>query len=125
MIQQSDPQFFFQKVKCHATYTVAATQDQLVIFWGTRYGVPEANDSGFSSSGSPNFAVVANSTSAVTSLLASVYKSEMVLAPKEILGLYASKQQLEKGYYIKLDDFIPLQHSVLILVETTTPLVSA
>ncbi len=72
-------------VSCHSTYTVVVTRDHLVIFWGTRYGIPDANDSGFSNSGSPNFAIVANSTAAVTSVLTSVYKSEL-LNPKEILG---------------------------------------
>lgn len=86
-----------------------------------------------------------NSTAAFTNFLASVYKSELVLEPQDILAwvvmfhliwcnkierfnafrLYSSPEQLDKGYYVVVNDIFPLPHSVLVLVDTTTPLIAS
>jgi NIMA (never in mitosis gene a)-related kinase len=42
--------------------------------------------------------------------------------PTELLGLYASSDLVDKGIYLKLIDVFPLQHSILVWVDTTTPL---
>uniref|UniRef100_A0A1S4GTG3 non-specific serine/threonine protein kinase n=1 Tax=Anopheles gambiae TaxID=7165 RepID=A0A1S4GTG3_ANOGA len=115
-------------VKCNHSYTVATTDDNCVVHWGTRTGTPEiAEDCSESRAGSnneqrPSLATVANSTTALANILTSLYKQETILEPADVLALYSSKQQQSAGSYVKLLDVHPLQHSILVLVQTNCPL---
>ncbi|XP_050073943.1 serine/threonine-protein kinase Nek8 [Anopheles maculipalpis] len=116
-------------VKCSQTYTVATTDDNCVLLWGTRLGTPDSNEESSGSRGRntneqrPSLATVANSTTALANILTSLYKHETILNPADVLALYSSKQQQSVGSYVKLLDVHPLQHSILVLVETNCPLV--
>ncbi|XP_053686919.1 serine/threonine-protein kinase Nek8 [Sabethes cyaneus] len=118
---------FITTVKCYSTYAVATTDDNCVVFWGTRLGIPEAdvNTSATEASSSriSDNLSIGNSTTAFTNFLSSVYKYETVLDPIDILALYSSKEQQDKGSFVKLVDIQPLLHSVLIIVDTTCPLI--
>ncbi|XP_001660519.2 serine/threonine-protein kinase Nek8 [Aedes aegypti] len=122
---------FITKIKCHSTYMVAISDDNCVLFWGTRLGIPETdvNSSLENSTNNnhpnrvPDCTSIGNSTAAFTNFLTSVYKYETILDPIDILALYSSKDQQNKGSIVKLMDIHPLMHSVLILVDTTCPLV--
>ncbi|XP_052895626.1 serine/threonine-protein kinase Nek8 [Anopheles moucheti] len=115
-------------VKCSQTYTVATTDDNCVVLWGTRVGTPDGNEDSSESFGRnnngqrPSLATVANSTTALANILTSLYKHETILDPTDVLALYTSKQQQSVGSYVKLLDVHPLQHSILVLVETNCPL---
>lgn len=116
--------FILQKVKCSPTYTVTCTESNVIIAWGTRYGIPEFhfNEVPPTPQTPSTFSQIGNNTAAFTNFLTSVYKSEAMLDPTELLGLYASNDLLDKGIYMKLVDVFPLQHSILVWVDTTTPL---
>ncbi|XP_055628778.1 serine/threonine-protein kinase Nek8 [Toxorhynchites rutilus septentrionalis] len=122
---------FVTKIRCHSTYTVATTDDNCILFWGTRLGIPEADINASSVAQLDNEAnrrtsemtSIGNSTAAFTNFLTSVYKYETILDPIDILALYSSKDQQEKGSYLKLADIKPLLHSVLVTVDTTCPLI--
>ncbi|XP_053663581.1 serine/threonine-protein kinase Nek8 [Anopheles marshallii] len=115
-------------VKCSQTYTVATTDDNCVVLWGTRIGTPEGNEDSCGSIGKnnngqrPSLTTVANSTTALANILTSLYKHETILDPIDVLALYSSQQQQSVGSYVKLLDVHPLQHSILVLVETNCPL---
>ena len=53
-----------------------------------RYGIPDINEPPLTpqSSAVANFSNIGNSTAAFTNFLTSVYKSEVLLNPTEILG---------------------------------------
>lgn len=115
---------FLQKVKCNSTYTVVCSDSNVIIAFGTRYGIPEFhfNEVPPTPQTPSTFSQIGNNTAAFTNFLTSVYKSETMLDPTELLGLYSSADLLEKGIYVKLVDVFPLQHSILVWVDTTTPL---
>uniref|UniRef100_A0A182V9R1 non-specific serine/threonine protein kinase n=1 Tax=Anopheles merus TaxID=30066 RepID=A0A182V9R1_ANOME len=79
-------------VKCNHSYTVATTDDNCVVHWGTRIGTPEsAEDCSESRAGSnneqrPSLATVANSTTALANILTSLYKQETILEPADVLA---------------------------------------
>lgn len=73
---------YITKVRCFSTYTIAFTDDNCVLFWGTRFGIPAYTDD--SSKESPRD--WGNSTTAFTNFLASVYKSETIYDPVDILA---------------------------------------
>jgi NIMA (never in mitosis gene a)-related kinase 8 len=100
-------------VKCNITYTVVCTDSNVVMAFGTRYGIPEFNFSEVPPTPrTPStFSQFGNNTAAFTNFLTSVYKSESMVDPTELLGIY-----------LKLIDVFPLQHSILVWVDTTTPL---
>lgn len=114
----------FQRVKCTSTFTIASTDMNVIVAFGTRYGIPEFhfNEVPPTPNSPSSFAQIGNNTAAFTNFLTSVYKSETMLEPTELLGLYSSAELLEKGIYLKLLDVFPLQHSVLVWVDTTSPL---
>uniref|UniRef100_A0A1B0DJM5 non-specific serine/threonine protein kinase n=1 Tax=Phlebotomus papatasi TaxID=29031 RepID=A0A1B0DJM5_PHLPP len=104
---------FIVRVRCTSTGSVVFSDDNVVSFWGTRFGVPTENfpdtlttDSDYRLGGN---------TAAFTNFLVAVYKSELILDPIDILALYSSPEQLSKGHYVKIGDIVPLQHSTLIL----------
>ncbi|KAL5281254.1 hypothetical protein ACFFRR_004955 [Megaselia abdita] len=124
---------YITKVKCTSEYTVVASDENTLIFWGTRYGIPE-ND--FSLNNMRRYSQnllkesmqkstdleIGNNTAAFTNFLTSVYKAEAILKPSEILALYSSEEQLDMGNCVVLKEFYPLHHSILVLVDTTCPL---
>ena len=120
-------ELLFQNIKCSSTYTVITTDSNVVLGWGTRYGIPEFHFSEVPPTPrTPStFSQIGNNTAAFTNFLTSVYKSETMLEAKELLGLYSSNDLLEQGIFLKVVDVFPLQHSILILVDTTTPLKSS
>ncbi|XP_030559258.1 serine/threonine-protein kinase Nek8 [Drosophila novamexicana] len=120
---------YIVKANCNDQCTIVASEDNIITVWGTRNGLPEI---GSSNSGlglevcTPNAEMeLGNNTAAFTNFLASVYKSELITEPMDILALHSSKEQCERGYYVQVNDVFPLAHSVLVMVETTTPLISS
>uniref|UniRef100_A0A182QRM4 non-specific serine/threonine protein kinase n=1 Tax=Anopheles farauti TaxID=69004 RepID=A0A182QRM4_9DIPT len=84
---------FVMSVKCCQTYTIATTDDNCVVLWGTRMGTSEDNeDASFSSHGRnnnrerPSLTSVANSTTALANILSSIYKHETILEPTDVLA---------------------------------------
>ncbi|XP_037892563.1 serine/threonine-protein kinase Nek8 [Glossina fuscipes] len=119
---------YITNCKCSEQCSLVCSDDNVITFWGTRYGVPEISEVDISKSpmwsGPHRMNVESeNNTSAFTNFLASVYKSELILEPQDILALYSSAEQMERGYYVTVKDIWPLPHSVLVLVETTAPLI--
>jgi NIMA (never in mitosis gene a)-related kinase 8 len=93
--------------------------------FGTRYGIPEFNFNEVppvTPRTPSSFSQFGNNTAAFTNFLTSVYKSESMINPTELLGLYSSSDLIDKGIWLKLIDVYPLQHSILIWINTTTPL---
>ncbi|KAH8414582.1 hypothetical protein KR215_009358 [Drosophila sulfurigaster] len=120
---------YIVNANCNDQCTIVASEDNIITVWGTRNGLPEI---GSSNSGlglevcTPNAELeLGNNTAAFTNFLASVYKSELITEPIDILALYSSKDQCERGYYVQVTDIFPLAHSVLVMVDTTTPLISS
>ncbi|KAH8278577.1 hypothetical protein KR018_005440 [Drosophila ironensis] len=120
---------YIVKANCSDQCTIVASEDNIITVWGTRNGLPGI---GSSNSGlglevcTPSMEMdLGNNTAAFTNFLASVYKSELILEPVDILALYSSKEQCNRGYYVQVHDVYPLAHSVLVLVDTTTPLISS
>lgn len=84
-----------KRVQCSSTYTVAYSDDNVITLWGTRSGIPnkvdflkKPSDASFSKnskSSKVNFEL-GNSTTAFTNFLTSVYKSELILEPIDILA---------------------------------------
>ncbi|XP_062550028.1 serine/threonine-protein kinase Nek8 [Armigeres subalbatus] len=121
---------FITRIRCYSTYVVATSDDNCVLFWGTRLGIPETGHNSTLDAANnnhpnkvPDNSSIENNTAAFTNFLTSVYKYETILDPIDILALYSSKQQQDKGSYVKLMDVHPLMHSTLIVVDTTCPLV--
>lgn len=81
---------YLQKANCNDQCTIVASEDNIITVWGTRNGLPEI---GSSSSGlglevcTPNADLeLGNNTAAFTNFLASVYKSELIMEPVDILA---------------------------------------
>uniref|UniRef100_A0A182N9H3 non-specific serine/threonine protein kinase n=1 Tax=Anopheles dirus TaxID=7168 RepID=A0A182N9H3_9DIPT len=83
---------YVANVKCSQTYTVATTDDNCVVLWGTRMGTPEGNEDSSGSHGRnnhaerPSLTTVANSTTALANILSSIYKHETILEPADVLA---------------------------------------
>lgn len=92
--------------------------------YGTRYGIPEFqfNDVPRTPQTPSSFSQVGNNTAAFTNFLTSVYRSELLLEPVELLGVYSSNEMLGKGIHMKLVDIFPLYHGILVWIDTTTPI---
>lgn len=78
-------------MKCASTYAIVCCDENVISFWGTRYGIPQKPDnlsSGYNSSSStkPTEFDIGNSTAAFTNFLTSVYKAEKILDPIDILA---------------------------------------
>lgn len=73
---------FVTLVKCSPTYTLAITEDHHILFWGTRYGIPESDDD----EPKGDLQSMGNSTTAFTNFLTSVYKTETIVEPIDILA---------------------------------------
>ncbi|XP_013107737.2 serine/threonine-protein kinase Nek8 [Stomoxys calcitrans] len=117
---------YIMKCKCNDQCSVVYSDNNVVTFWGTRNGIPEMGEGSSTDALSNNLDLeLGNSTAAFTNFLASVYKSELVLEPQDIVALYSSPEQLDKGFYVVVNDIFPLPHSVLVLVDTTTPLIAS
>jgi len=79
-----------QKANCSDQCTIVASEDNIITVWGTRNGLPGI---GSSNCGlglemcTPNTELeLGNNTAAFTNFLASVYKSELILEPVDILA---------------------------------------
>ncbi|XP_068153603.1 serine/threonine-protein kinase Nek8 [Drosophila tropicalis] len=121
---------YIVKANCSDQCTIVASEDNIITVWGTRNGLPEIGSShsglGLEVCTPPPLEIeLGNNTAAFTNFLASVYKSELILEPVDILALYSSKEQCDRGYYVQVHDVYPLGHCVLILVDTTTPLIAS
>ncbi|XP_019892346.2 serine/threonine-protein kinase Nek8 [Musca domestica] len=122
---------YIMKCKCNDQCSVVCSDDNVITFWGTRNGIPGISEGSLADEQETELQQhqmdleLGNSTAAFTNFLASVYKSELVLEPQDILALYSSPEQLDKGYYVIVNDIFPLPHSVLVLVDTTTPLIAS
>lgn len=73
---------FITLVKCNPMYTLALTEDHHIVFWGTRYGIPENDDD----DPKGDLQSMGNSTTAFTNFLTSVYKAETIIEPIDILA---------------------------------------
>lgn len=111
-------------MKCNPTSSFICTDSNVILFFGTRFGIPEFhfNEVPPTPKTPSTFSQIGNNTAAFTNFLTSVYKSETLLEATEILGLYSSNDLLDQGIFLKLMDIFPLQHSSLVWVDTTTPL---
>jgi NIMA (never in mitosis gene a)-related kinase 8 len=87
------------------------------MLFGTRYGFPVEVPQTPST-----FSQIGNNTAAFTNFLTSVYKSEEILQPLELLGVYSSTEMLQKGIFMKLCDIFPLQHGILVWVDSNSPI---
>lgn len=104
-------------MKCNPTYTAFCTDTNVIMAFGTRYGISAEAPQTPSS-----FSLIGNNTAAFTNFLTSVYKSEEILEPEELLGVYSSNELVQKGIFMKLADIFPLQHGMLVWVDTNTPI---
>lgn len=85
---------FIKRVQCSPTYSVAFSDDNIISLWGTRFGIPDRdeefsrndNRKNLDKSEKPNGFELGNSTAAFTNFLASVYKSELILEPIDVLA---------------------------------------
>lgn len=101
------------------------TDCNVVMTFGTRFGIPEFHFNEIPPTPeipTSSFSQFSNDTVAFTNFLTSVYKREMILEPTPLLGLYSSPEMLQNGIYMKFVDIFPLQHSLLVWIDTTTPL---
>ncbi|XP_050092381.1 serine/threonine-protein kinase Nek8 isoform X2 [Anopheles aquasalis] len=128
---------YIVSVQCSETYTVAITEDNCVVLWGTRMGTPDTAADGANIGNSLRtghtrlkqqhdeecLAGYANSTAALTEILTTIYKQETIFTPSDVLAVYSSKEQQHLGSYVKLLEVHPLQHSLLVLIETNSPMV--
>ncbi|TMW47499.1 hypothetical protein DOY81_007429, partial [Sarcophaga bullata] len=95
---------YIVKCRCNDQCCIVSSDNNVITFWGTRNGIPEMSEG--SSTDIQETEVqnhqmdleLGNNTAAFTNFLASVYKSELVLEPQDILGLYSSPEQLDKGF---------------------------
>ncbi|KFB45752.1 AGAP006872-PA-like protein [Anopheles sinensis] len=84
---------YIVKVKTSETYTVATTDDNCVVLWGTRMGTPDDATGNTSdtfdrnhNTERPCLATIANNTMALANILTSIYKHETILDPTDILA---------------------------------------
>lgn len=81
---------YIKRVQCSPTYSVVFTDDNVITFWGTRYGIPDRDEDvsrgNLDRLEKPNSFELGNSTAAFTNFLASVYKSEIILEPIDVLA---------------------------------------
>lgn len=85
---------YIKMVQCSLTYSVVFSDDNIITLWGTRSGIPDKsedvhridNKKNLEKSEKANSFELGNSTAAFTNFLASVYKSELILDPIDILA---------------------------------------
>lgn len=86
---------YIKRVQCSLTYSVVFSDDNVITFWGMRSGIPDKNEDVSridnkknldKSDNQPNSFELGNSTAAFTNFLASVYKSELILDPIDVLA---------------------------------------
>lgn len=92
-----------KSVICGPTYTVMTTVQNVLYVWGTRYLSEEMDHA------------------SMTSLV----HREVAESPKEILALYASPAQISLGEILTVKSICTLWDSILLLVDTTVPLVES
>lgn len=85
---------YIKRVQCSPTYSVVFSDDNVITLWGTRSGIPDKsedvsridNKKNLEQSDKPTSFELGNSTAAFTNFLASVYKSEIILDPIDVLA---------------------------------------
>lgn len=85
---------YIKRVQCSLTYSVVFSDDNVITVWGTRAGIPDKsedvsridNRKKLDKSEKTNGFELGNSTAAFTNFLASVYKSELILDPIDVLA---------------------------------------
>ena len=123
--------------ECGATFTVCATLDNVLHFWGTRNISPVTRPSTQDAFGA-NFVTRINtpeeetnkehseddvfSESAMKRHQAAITLRDVVLEPQEILALYSSDAQLERGHTVMLHSLKCHNQNIFLTVETTCPL---
>ncbi|XP_001946936.3 serine/threonine-protein kinase Nek8 [Acyrthosiphon pisum] len=85
-----------QIIDCGPTYTLIGTDDNAVVFCGTRFSMD---------------------TKALTQMT-SMFTSEVIAQPKVILGLYATDEQIDKGQLLVLNSLQAVGHNLMITVDT-------
>ncbi|KAF0771411.1 serine/threonine-protein kinase Nek8, partial [Aphis craccivora] len=85
-----------QIIDCGPTYTLIGTDDNAVVFCGTRFSMD---------------------TKALTQMT-SMFTSEVIARPKVILGLYATNEQIDKGQLLVLNSLQAVGHNLMITVDT-------
>ena len=131
-------------VEVGSTYTVCGTIDNVIHFWGTRHISPVTRPSTQDAFGA-NFgrregeeqqeldtdmmhgAKVGEgeeglSTAALRRHQDSILMRDVVLEPQEILALYASEAQLERGHTVTLADVKCQNQNIFLHIETSCPL---
>ncbi|XP_050538275.1 serine/threonine-protein kinase Nek8-like [Daktulosphaira vitifoliae] len=85
-----------QIIDCGPTYTLIGTDDNTIVFCGTRFSV------------SPN----------AIPQMTSIFTSEVISKPKIILGLYATEEQIDRGQLLLLNSVQSVGHNLLVTVDT-------
>uniref|UniRef100_A0A1B0CS11 non-specific serine/threonine protein kinase n=1 Tax=Lutzomyia longipalpis TaxID=7200 RepID=A0A1B0CS11_LUTLO len=75
---------FIVRIRCTSTGSVVFSDDNVVSFWGTRFGVPTENFPETLTNTSDSH--LGGNTAAFTNFLVAVYKSELILDPIDILA---------------------------------------
>ena len=95
-------------VECGASFTVCATLDNVLHFWGTRHISPITRPSTQDAFGT-NFLTRINSADQEHGMSDSnlrhqgnIHLSDVVLEPQEMLALYSSDAQLGRGHTVML-----------------------
>lgn len=83
-IMRSLERRFITSIKTHSTYTLGITDDNHILFWGTRFGIPAGEDD--TDDMKNDLQSMGNSTTAFTNFLASVYKAETIVSPIDVLA---------------------------------------
>ncbi len=85
---------YIKRVECSPTYSVVYSDDNVITLWGTRSGIPDKNEDvnkndnkkSLDKPENLNGFELGNSTAAFTNFLASVYKTELILDPIDVLA---------------------------------------
>ncbi|KAF2905521.1 hypothetical protein ILUMI_00654 [Ignelater luminosus] len=123
-------------VSCGATFTVAATDNNVVYFWGTYHKenssvtsselpekFPHYSHSAISHKNNMSIQKIPAIDASLTDISNVVDSGtpEIIKKPKSILALYASNEKLKAGQKIWLEKVQALSNSLMILVHTTAP----
>ena len=133
-------------VEAGSTYTVCGTIDNVIHFWGTRNISPvtrpntqDAFGANFTSHSQEEQQELDSdlmhgarlgesgeksslSTAALRQHQDSILMRDVVLEPQEILALYASEAQLERGHTVRLGDLKCQNQNIFLSIETSCPL---
>ncbi|XP_050432011.1 serine/threonine-protein kinase Nek8 isoform X2 [Adelges cooleyi] len=86
-----------QIIDCGPTYTLIGTDDNAIVFCGTRFSM---------------------NSDALPQNMTSMFTSEVISKPKIILGLYATDDQIDKGQLLILNAAQAVGHNIVLTVDT-------